>query len=471
MGSVWFGVFVLWLTAFAMSGPLMEQAARLAWFALPHALVLVAWGRWGSSQRLQTVLPAAALLTALGTVAFGVLPGNEAGALSPWAALVLGVAAAPLSLRAGEWLVAQRRPVWAAAAGLGLGNLGSVALLALPLPQGLKLGLLAVSLGGLAWSRPAAEPRAAVGVAVVNPAAHTGPAFLPLVLFLTAFQVVSGLMYSHLWPAYRQSAVIEGLELFFYVTSVLLVAHWVSANGLRIALLAVLLSLASFSLYASLSAPWGTSGAMYLMMVATGLVDLLLLAQIVGQGHFIRAYGYGVGALVFGIAGGDFLSLSLPESRLPAGFSAMVFLTLGMVALTAWRFKDWGADDMLAGAQAAPAARLAVEAQGSITPHEPPDRTAPGDEGVGHMLPIQPALPAGLTAVLSEQEQRVVMACATGAPYREIAQTLGISESSVKTYMQRSFRKLGIYRRDQLGHLLATPTSPDAATSEAAPGA
>ena len=38
--------------------------------------------------------------------------------------------------------------------------------------------------------------------------------------------------------------------------------------------------------------------------------------------------------------------------------------------------------------------------------------------------------------------------------YREIAQTLGITESSVKTYMQRIYRKLGIYRRGQLEGLL-----------------
>ena len=39
-------------------------------------------------------------------------------------------------------------------------------------------------------------------------------------------------------------------------------------------------------------------------------------------------------------------------------------------------------------------------------------------------------------------------------PYREIAQAFGISESSVKTYMQRIYRKLGIYRRGQLEGLL-----------------
>ena len=38
MSNLWFSAYVLWLTAFAMSGPLMEPAARLAWFALPHAL-------------------------------------------------------------------------------------------------------------------------------------------------------------------------------------------------------------------------------------------------------------------------------------------------------------------------------------------------------------------------------------------------------------------------------------------------
>lgn len=434
MGSLWFGVYVLWLTAFAMSGPLMEPGARLAWFALPHALALMGWGLWGDSRRLQTVLPVATVLTVGATAGYAALPAGQGGAMAPWAAVFLGLAAAPLSLRAGEWLALQRRPVIAAAVGLGLGNLCSVALDELPAPDAFKLILLAVLLVGLAWPRPASQRHRATS----HHASQTLKVFAPLLLFLTAFQVVSGLMYGHLWPAYRQHAAIVGLELMFYIASVGLVSRWVNTHGLACALMAVLLSLASFSLYASLDTPWGSSGAIYLMMMATGIVDLLLLALILGQRDVLRAYGYGVGALVLGIAMGDLLSLALPAPPLPAGFSALMFLTLAMVGLTAWRFAGLPRLDGSSPLSDGPAESVADDAIRSHTADET----------------NIPALPPQLAALLSEQEQRVVMACATGAPYREIAHTLGISESSVKTYMQRSFRKLGIYRRDQLAPLL-----------------
>ena len=444
MSNLWFGAYVLWLTAFAMSGPLMEPAARLAWFALPHALALLAWGRWGDSRRLEAVMPLALLLTAGATAGQAVMPAGAEGGAASWMAALLGLAAAPVSLRAGEWLALQRRPVVAAAVGLALGNAGSVALVAAPVPRALKLALLTILLMGFALPRRTDVQR------LTSRAGTPWRSWVPLLLFLTAFQVVSGLMYSHLWPAYRQHAPAEGLELLFYMASVALVTRWTTAASLGCTLTAVLLSLASFSVYVTLAPPWGPSGAMFLMMMATGIVDLLLLALVLRQGHVVRAYGYGVGALVLGIAIGDLLSSLLPAAALPTGFSALGALILSMVALTAWRFG--GAHGLGEPVPALPAFAQADGDAGTCPAAVPATPGSP-DASQTH----SPVLAPQWAALLSEQEQRVVLECATGAPYREIAHTLGISESSVKTYMQRSFRKLGIYRRVQLAPLLARP--------------
>lgn len=319
------------------------------------------------------------------------------------------------------------------------GESGQRALAAWPVPAWVKLALVAGLLAMLVWPRlPARQMRVEPAR---EPIPDDGPLFIPLLLFLVAFQVVSGLMYSHLWPAYRQHDAGPGWELLCYVASVALALRWVSSRALACALTAVLLSMASFSLYATLAAPWGSRAAMYLMMAATGIVDLLLLAQILRQKSLYPAYGYGVGALVLGIALGDVLSMGLSASVLPAVFAALIILNVGMVVLTGWRFSPQGGRVV--------AASFAVE--------NPPQADSSGPISSPEETVI--TLPPEMAALLSEQEQRVIMASASGLPYREIAIELGISESSVKTYMQRSFRKLGIYRRDQLARILVSSTA------------
>ena len=80
------------------------------------------------------------------------------------------------------------------------------------------------------------------------------------------------------------------------------------------------------------------------------------------------------------------------------------------------------------------------------------------------MTPARAPLPARITDQLSVQELRVLQAVLENHPYRDIAQTFGISESSVKTYMQRIYRKLGIYRRGQLADLMTDDHDKKAST-------
>ena len=61
--SFWFGIYVLWLTSFPMSGALLPPEMRITWFALPHALALLALGRWLAPHALQRLLPLAAIGT------------------------------------------------------------------------------------------------------------------------------------------------------------------------------------------------------------------------------------------------------------------------------------------------------------------------------------------------------------------------------------------------------------------------
>lgn len=50
---------------------------------------------------------------------------------------------------------------------------------------------------------------------------------------------------------------------------------------------------------------------------------------------------------------------------------------------------------------------------------------------------------------LSQQENRVLHQIVQGCLYKEIADALHLSEGTVRTYVQRIYRKLGVHSRSQ----------------------
>lgn len=418
--ALWFGVYVLWLTAFPMAGVLLSPGARLSWFALPHALALLALGRWMAPQTLHRLLPLSTLATALGTVlyAFGGLEASAGGAVAALLAL-LGLVAAPLSVQVGVSLGGARWPVAAAALGLCLGNMGSVLLEHVPASDVGKLSVLACLLPGVLRLR--ASPPQALSESAPMPLWR----FLP---FVALFQVVSGLMYGQLWPGVRAQIVWPGVELLAYVAGVLAAARFVGRHALRCVLAAVGLAVASFTAHHAASGWAGQHLSLFSMLAAAGIVDLVLLSEILARDNRIRAYGYAVGVMVLGIALGEALARGLQgRTALSVALLALVLLNLATVALFLQRH---------------------VPRRDAVMP-VPTTETIARGEG-----PPLPALPARIAHRLSEQEQRVLQAVLQDQPYRVIAQGIGVSESSVKTYMQRIYRKLGVYRRGQLADLM-----------------
>ena len=180
------------------------------------------------------------------------------------------------------------------------------------------------------------------------------------------------------------------------------------------------------------------------MLCAAGIVDLVLLSEVLVRPNRIRAYGYAVGVMVLGIALGETLVIGLKGSETSVALFALALLNLATVALFLQRNAP----------QRRSVGTIAPLPLGPLAEPLTSEERTPASA-----LPPQPAharapLPSHITDRLSEQELRVLEAAMEKRPYREIAQTLGITESSVKTYMQRIYRKLGIYRRGQLEGLL-----------------
>lgn len=168
----------------------------------------------------------------------------------------------------------------------------------------------------------------------------------------------------------------------------------------------------------------GSRWCLLLCMTASGMVLWSLLVLILAQNHPIRAFGYGFGVFFAGLLAGHWFALSVGEVDASLLLFGLLMLNLAQV----WQQRTLAPSD---GAAAPPATTMLEPAPVTL------------------VEPRSSALPASLTRDLSRQEGDVLALIHRGLAYREIAVCLAISESSVKTYAQRIFRKLGIHRRRQ----------------------
>ncbi|MCG5495604.1 helix-turn-helix transcriptional regulator [Ectothiorhodospira variabilis] len=400
--------YVAWLTAFPMSGMLLGKAELMLWFLIPHTLGLLVLGYAAArlpSWILQRLCQAGVVLTSLLTLISALIPDMV---VAIWM-IALGLGAAPVSLRVGQYLKGAGQPVATGVATLAGGNLLALALIASPLPATVKLTLLAVLLLALfPRSREPSDP---------GPGdATTLEPLLRYLPFILLFQVVSGLMYGGLMPAYGAVAWAPGAEVLFYGAGAVLALWLLGRYQATVTMLtAVLGALVAFALWQIAPHAPGIHGAMFAMMIAAGLVDLFLLSRILRHHPVSTAYGYGVGALCGGIILGKWLAMSVGGAAEVLAFAALIVLNLAALLL-----------------------------------HIPFTRREPEPLGTEAAAAGIPLVPPSIAQLLSEQEQHVLEQVLEDKTYREIAANLAISESSVKTYMHRIYLKTGACRRHQL---------------------
>ncbi|WP_168044671.1 helix-turn-helix transcriptional regulator [Ectothiorhodospira sp. PHS-1] len=393
---------------------LLTQEHMMAWFLAPHVLSLFGLGHLAAGvppQRLQQLTRVALV----GTVGLSLLALELEGVWLAGLMVLLGIISAPVSLRMGQYLKASERPIVFAALALATGNLLTLMVGLAPLSPQLKLTFVSVLL--LFLLAPSG-----FGLVRQEPATTQIRQLLVYLPFIFVFQIVSGLMYGGLIPAYEAHAVAPGLEVIFYGAGAIGCLWLVKYTQPTAMLIGVVSALTAFALWSLLPSGAGIHGAMFFMMVAAGIIDLLLLFLVLKQTDLVRAYGYGVGVLCGGILVGHLLSMALGGAADTIAFIGLILLNMAVLSLYLPRRKS--------------------EVQAVDEPAEQTPETR---------------LPDTLVQILSDQEQQVLRQVLTEKTYREVADTLSISESSVKTYMHRIFQKTGVYRRHQLLELIRNP--------------
>lgn len=407
--AVAFGLFVFWLLALPMEGPLLVHSAadrHIFLFLLPHVASLFLIGRLWPRDSFPRASRLAVPVTIGLTAAFPLFPAGES-----WLLAACGISGAFVSIRAGLLLGQCRHPLHAAVAGLLLGNLLLFLLPRLTLPQPAGHLLAAAALITL--------------LTPVTPSSGgtTGelPRYLPAIFI---FQLVSGLMYRFLMPAYADLAYWSGAELAFYLAAAGLALLVLRRDRELLLVLGVVLGLAAFLCLRSSS--WvAINLAMFGMQGAAGCIDMFLICTMLGGSNLQRSFGTGNAVLCSGILTGAAVNLLFGNLTGPAIVVSQVALNGAVLILYLQN-------------------RLPV----ALSPSDPLPVTA-------DPLYALPPLHPDIQALLSEQEQQVLELVRSGKTYREIAGMLAISESSVKTYMTRICGKLGATNKRALLRLLA----------------
>ncbi len=407
--------YTVWLLSFPMEGFLAAAAQDpfgLLCFLVPHASVLFACALAAPAGRIAALSALGGTVAAVATAAFPWAP-----AASRWLLFLAGASAAPVVLHVATLLRATSSPCRAAAWGAVGGNALLAGAVVLPAPGWAKALLLTLALLGAAWARPRGPD---VPPEAAEPPLPTLAPYLP---FILVFHLVSGLFYGRLMPAYAAVALAPGLELAFYAAAFLAAAYPGRGSTDRALALGIPLSLGSLVLL-----QWGTRTtvnlSMFAMQGAQGFMDAFLFFLLLRQAQPARAFGVGLGTLCLGIAAGH----ALAQWAGPAAgiITAMGNAALNLALLSLYFFHG-----------------------GRHRPDLPRPALPLGAEAL--------ALPPGLAARLSAMERAVLRQVLAGKTYRETAQELSVSESSVKTYMKRLFDKAGVSNRGELLALLSSP--------------
>ncbi|MBX6423141.1 response regulator transcription factor [Thermosulfurimonas sp. F29] len=402
----------LWLLAFPLQGYFLLKAGgkgNFAWFVVPHTAGLFLTGVFGHRMGFPVLSRWAGLLVSLLTAIYPFAPAGAEDALM----IPVGAASALLIVRIACLLSDSRDPPLASALGLALGNVLLGMTLLFDPPKEILFPLLGFLLL-IQMVAPFPEQRP-------EPLADL-KRYLP---FIFAFYLLIGTFYVCLMPAYLEYRYLSGVELVFYIGAVLASAtlfrrkpDYSLAVGVGMGVFAVAF-LHEFNRLTS-------NLAMYAVQAAAGFMDVFCFGLFIRGRDVVRRFGLGAGAMLLGPTVGlpvlyseRWPMLMCVGGNLVLGLGLILFY---LVQTTVRRREVVSPREKTAPASPVDETRLAEACRALGTPRE----------------------------LFSYREWETLKLALAGKPIREIASALGLSESSVKTYLQRVYRKLGVSSKSEL---------------------
>ncbi len=421
---IMFAGFIFWLLAFPMDGILLtEEGGRplILYFLFPHiaALYLLSFFL---RKRLRFLADAGVILAGITTLAFPFHPEYAHVLL-----FLCGPAAAPVMIRMGVLLKAEPNFLKHIFLGLILGNLLTIGVTIAP--AGYWAYVLTAICLGLSLGRPTIILDAPLKKILLHQ---------PLIFVL---YTLAGLMYGFLAPGYFAGDPLPGMEIFFYMAATFLAWYFFSRELNSLIYIAVALAILSQPALYDLNPLFFTSG-IFSMQASMGFADFFVLALAISHCDPARGIGINSATLCLGIAAGVMVSMTHLEMVTMVAVMGNVALALSIVLLMVIRRKKSAQEHQTSSVQEFQA------------PLYIPESTETAEEIPDLETRKEAQLPARVTGMLSQREKEVLeKVLVNGRLYRDAAQEMGISESTVKTYMKRIYIKTGVKSRKDLDKL------------------
>ena len=417
-----FAGFIAWLLSFPMDGVLLNHHGvehSLLFFLVPHIAVLLVMSLIPVEYDLNLVSDSGIMLAGLSTLFY-----PFSGEYSLVFLVLCGAGSAPVVMRMAVLLKNSVDSFKQLALGLVAGNFLAFALAMIPS----GLWSYAFISAGIALSfgiKPDYERASILPVMV----------YQPLILFL---YIMAGLMYGFIGPGYFAEDPPPGLEIFFYIMAVLLGWYFLSRDIKGLVYIAIALALMAQPALYGIDPFFFTTG-FFLMNSSMGFADFFVLCLAISQADSARAMGLNSATVCLGIVLGLSAGMLQIEAVILTAFVGNLGLAASILYLLFITRKNQSTD-MNAG-------KISGHGYVSVATSEEHDEDEEAQHDTGHIAAIPAHVVCHLSAREKEVLDRVVM---QGMIYREAAGDLGISESSVKSYMQRIFIKTGVKKRKEL---------------------
>ncbi|RJP52918.1 MAG: LuxR family transcriptional regulator [Anaerolineaceae bacterium] len=409
-GAISLAAFVFWLISFPMEGFLLNSISKglLLYFLIPHAISLFLIARFLNTTYFDWASRASIAGSVLLTVAAPLFPHYIKIFL-----VLTGLTGAMVLLRGLIVLKNCAKPAVSAGIGIAAGNTLVFLLNQMPANEFAKFVVIAFFLLPVLFFSIKPEANVKHG---------NDRLYAP---FLYVFYLSGGLMYAAIAPRYVDVAWMEGAELAFYVFTAL-ISIFFSMRRLNVLFsMGVLLCMLSFAFYHIQRFAF-MNLSMFAIQAAFGLVDLYMVVLLARADRPIRAFGYGFGTNCLAIICGKIIgtyTVSSSDYVLAAG-NIILTVTVLIFYFTAYTRE-----------------KTSEAVQPGRTP-------APDSEIVNKHT-------RWFEKKLSAREIAVIQLVLESKTFKQVATELGISESSVKTYMKRAYEKTAVNSKEGLIALIS----------------
>lgn len=430
------GGFLLWLMTFPMEVilPGMDRNPKLFHnFLLAHGITLLLLAFYLSARLLgKTMLPALGI-TIGATLTFPYLTEHQNILL-----IVAGSSSAWLMIKAGVMLKNSSTPFLNSAIGLALGNI--LLLISAVLPIGdvhyllIAMFILPLAIGSGARSKDN-------GKSTIK--------FLRYLPVIFIFYLVSGQMYGYLDVLYTGAAVMPGLEVSFYVSDVIAGGLLIRINPPAALAFSIALSMLSLSFLQSME-PVHINTSMYLKQASKGFFDIFVFYVMLSHSRPIFAFGLTSGLVCLSLSLGTIISILLSDLVLHTVVIGNIALAATMIIffyVHNFQVRETPEPSMLAPKELN---KLTIQNSGNIQ-----------EVWKEQAKTLEQVAPRPLLGRLSGREKEVLeMVLLQQMMFKEAAEKIGITESSVKTYMRRIYEKAGVKDKTGLREIILNKKKP-----------